>query len=263
MTETKDRPWLFRTYAGHSTASASNALYDQSGQGADRASRSPSICPRRPGMTAITCWRGARSARSACPLRISATCGRCSTVSRWTDEHLDDDQRHRRLAAGALHRGGRGAGRDHRKLQGTVQNDIIKEYLSRGTYVCPPEPSLRMITDVAAYTYAACAEVEPDERLLLPSARGGATPEQELAFALATATAVLDELQAQESRPGGLSRHRRPHLVFRERRHPLRHRDVQDARLRRPVGRDHRDRYGVTDPKLRRFRYGVQVNSSA
>ena len=89
----------------------------------------------------------------------------------------------------------------------------------------------------------------------------GATPEQELAFALATAMAVLDRVRAARSPAGRLPAGGRPHLLLRQRRHPLRDRDVQDARLRRALGRDHRDRYGVADPKLRRFRYGVQVNS--
>jgi (2R)-ethylmalonyl-CoA mutase len=88
----------------------------------------------------------------------------------------------------------------------------------------------------------------------------GATPEQELAFALATAIAVLDELRPR-SAGGGFPGSRRAHLVLRERGHPLRDRDVQDARLRRSLGRDLPKRYGVSDPKFRRFRYGVQVNS--
>ena len=123
-----------------------------------------------------------------------------------------------------------------------------------------PSPSLKLIADVAEYCYRAVPKWNPMNVCSYHLQEAGATPEQELAFALATARAVLDQVRGQVA-GRGLPRARRPHLLLRQRRHPLRHRDVQDARLRRPLGRDHRDRYGVADPKLRRFRYGVQVNS--
>ena len=82
-------------------------------------------------------------------------------------------------------------------LKGTVQNDIIKEYLSRGTYICPPEPSMRLITDVAAYCYEFVPKWNPMNVCSYHLQEAGATPEQELAFALATATSVLDNLKVK------------------------------------------------------------------
>ncbi len=155
MTETqRDKPWLFRTYAGHSTAAGiERALSRQPRQGADRACRSPSTCRRRPATTATTNWRGARSARSACPI---AHLGDMRDALRRhparPDEHLDDDQRHRaRGCSRSTSPWPRSRARTSPRLQGTVQNDIIKEYLSRGhLYLPAASPRLRMITDVAA-----------------------------------------------------------------------------------------------------------------
>ena len=127
-------------------------------------------------------------------------------------------------------------GADIAALQGTVQNDIIKEYLSRGTYILPPEPSLRLITDVAAYTGKHLPKWNPMNVCCYHLQEAGATPEQELAFALATACAVLDDLKVKVSAadfPAMVGQN----VVFRQRRHPLRDRAVQDARLHRPVGR--------------------------
>ena len=205
---------------------------------ARRACRSPSTCRRRRAMTAITSWRAARSARSACRSRIWATCGRCSTQIPL--EQMNTSMTINATAPWLLAlyiAVAEEQGADVAQLQGTVQNDIIKEYLSRGTYVCPPRPSLRMITDVAAYTREHLPKWNPMNVCSYHLQEAGATPEQELAFALATATAVLDDLKTQG--PGrAFPRDGRPHLVLRERGHPLRHRDVQDARLRRSLGRD-------------------------
>ena len=154
-----------------------------------------------------------------------------------------------------------GAPRD--KLQGTTQNDIIKEYLSRGTYVFPPAPSMRLIKDTILFTTTEMPKWNPMNVCSYHLQEAGATPVQELAFALATAIAVLDTVKASgEVEAGSVRRGGRPHLVLRQCRPALRHRDVQDARLRRAVGRDHRaSATASTDPKQRLFRYGVQVNS--
>ena len=93
-------------------------------------------------------------------------------------------------------------GADVAKLQGTVQNDIIKEYLSRGTYVFPPEPSLKLIADVAQYCYRAVPKWNPMNVCSYHLQEAGATPEQELAFALATARAVLDEVRGRVDAEG-------------------------------------------------------------
>ena len=145
-------------------------------------------------------------------------------------------------------------------MQGTVQNDLMKEYLSRGTYICPPKPSLKMIADVAEYCYTNVPKWNPMNVCSYHLQEAGATPEQELAFALATAIAVLDELRPrvpEEDFPvlvGRISFFVNAGIRF----------VTEMCKMRAFV--DLWDeicetRYGVTDPKYRRFRYGVQVNS--
>lgn len=151
-------------------------------------------------------------------------------------------------------------GADISALQGTVQNDIIKEYLSRGTHICPPAPSLRMITDLAAYTRQHLPKWNPMNVCSYHLQEAGATAEQELAFALATATAVLDDLQAKVSADdfpamvGRISFFVNAGIRF----------VTEMCKMRAFVelwDEICRDRYGVTEAKFRRFRYGVQVNS--
>jgi (2R)-ethylmalonyl-CoA mutase len=151
-------------------------------------------------------------------------------------------------------------GADVSKLQGTVQNDIIKEYLSRGTYICPPEPSLRMITDVAAFTRENLPKWNPMNVCSYHLQEAGATPEEELAFALATAIAVLDDLKGKvpaENFPamvGRISFFVNAGIRF----------VTEMCKMRAFVelwDEICAERYGVEDPKFRRFRYGVQVNS--
>ena len=149
------------------------------------------------------------------------------------------------------------------QLAGTTQNDIIKEYLSRGTYVFPPEHSLRLIGDVIAYTVHEIPKWNPINICSYHLQEAGATPRQELAYALCTAIAVLDTVKA--SGPGLRGRlRRRSSAGSRSSSTP------GSGSSRRPArcGRSSelwdeitRERYGVTDEKMRRFRYGVQVNS--
>ena len=151
-------------------------------------------------------------------------------------------------------------GADISKLQGTVQNDIIKEYLSRGTYVGPPRPSLRMITDVAAYTRQHLPKWNPMNVCSYHLQEAGATPEQELAYALATATAVLDDLKtkvAPEDFPGMVGR-----ISFFVNAGIRFVTEMCKMRAFTELWEEiTRERYGVEDEKFRRFRYGVQVNS--
>ena len=151
-------------------------------------------------------------------------------------------------------------GADVSKLSGTVQNDLIKEYLSRGTYICPPEPSMRMITDVAAYTREHLPKWNPMNVCSYHLQEAGATPQQELAFALATACAVLDDLKGKvpaEHFPqmvGRISFFVNAGIRF----------VTEMCKMRAFVDlwdEICRARYGIDDPKFRRFRYGVQVNS--
>jgi len=153
-------------------------------------------------------------------------------------------------------------GVDRTTLTGTVQNDIIKEYLSRGTYVFPPDPSLRLIKDVIVFTNRELPKWNPTNVCSYHLQEAGATPAQELAFALATAQAVLDEVKAS----GEVPDEKFPRVVA-----AMSFFVNAGVRLITEVSKMRafvdlwdeitRERYGVEEPKLRRFRYGVQVNS--
>jgi (2R)-ethylmalonyl-CoA mutase len=262
MTETKrDKPWLIRTYAGHSTAEKSNALYRSN---LARGQTGLSVAFDLPTQTGydsdhvlargevgkvgvpISHIGDMRTLFDAIPLEEMNTSMTINATAAWL------------LALYVAVAEEQGA--DVAKLQGTVQNDIIKEYLSRGTYVFPPAPSLRLIADVAEYCYGAIPKWNPMNVCSYHLQEAGATPEQELAFALATATAVLDEVRARASDddfPVMVSRISffvNAGIRFVTEMCKMRaFVDLWDEIVR--------DRYGVADPKLRRFRYGVQVNS--
>ncbi|PWG17785.1 protein meaA [Salibaculum griseiflavum] len=257
----KDRPWLFRTYAGHSTAAASNALYrsnlakgqtglsvafdlpTQTGYDSDH-----ELARGEVGKVGVPiCHLGdMRMLFDQIPLDQMNTSMTINATAPWL------------LALYIAVAEEQGA--DVSQLQGTVQNDLIKEYLSRGTYICPPEPSLRMITDVAAYTREHLPKWNPMNVCSYHLQEAGATPEQELSFALATATAVLDDLKGKVSKEdfpamvGRISFFVNAGIRF----------VTEMCKMRAFVelwDEICRDRYGVEDPKFRRFRYGVQVNS--
>jgi (2R)-ethylmalonyl-CoA mutase len=153
-------------------------------------------------------------------------------------------------------------GVDPGQLQGTTQNDVLKEYLSRGTYIFPPEPSVRLTTDLIAYTVKNIPKWNPTNICSYHLQEAGATPTQELAYALSTATAILDAVQASGQIPadrfqqvvGRISFFVNAGIRFVEETCKLR----AFSRMWDDVARN---RYGVEDPKQRRFRYGVQVNS--
>ncbi len=262
MTETRrDRPWLFRTYAGHSTAAASNALYrsnlargqtglsvafdlpTQTGYDSDH-----ELATGEVGKVGVPVAHlgDMRALFKDIPLDRMNTSMTINATAPWL------------LALYIAVAEEQGA--DIAALQGTVQNDIIKEYLSRGTYICPPKPSLRMITDVAAYTRAHLPKWNPMNVCSYHLQEAGATPEQELAFALATAVAVLDDLRgkvdAQDfpAMVGRISFFVNAGIRF----------VTELCKMRAFVelwDEITRERYGVEDAKFRRFRYGVQVNS--
>ena len=258
---TKDAPWLFRTYAGHSTASASNALYRGNlakGQtGLSVAFDLPtqtgydSDDPRAKGEVGkvgvpVAHLGDLRALFQGIPLDQMNTSMTINATAPWL------------LALYIAVAEEQGA--DISRLQGTVQNDIIKEYLSRGTYILPPEPSLRLITDVAAYTGAHLPKWNPMNVCSYHLQEAGATPEQELAFALATACAVLDVLKVKVSAAdfpemaGRMSFFVNAGIRFVTELCKMRaFTALWDQLLE--------SRYGITDPKQRRFRYGVQVNS--
>jgi len=256
-----DRPWLFRTYAGHSTAKASNALYrgnlakgqtglsvafdlpTQTGYDSDH-----ELARGEVGKVGVpVCHLGdMRMLFADIPLDQMNTSMTINATAPWILSLY--------IAAAQEQ------GADIYALQGTVQNDIIKEYLSRGTYICPPAPSLRMITDIAAYTREFLPKWNPMNICSYHLQEAGATPEEELAFALATATAVLDDLKTNvpaEHFPqmvGRISFFVNAGIRF----------VTELCKMRAFVAlwdEICRDRYGVEDAKYRRFRYGVQVNS--
>ncbi|WP_170367638.1 protein meaA [Ruegeria arenilitoris] len=262
MTQTqKDRPWLIRTYAGHSTAKASNALYrsnlakgqtglsvafdlpTQTGYDSDH-----TLARGEVGKVGVpVCHLGdMRVLFDQIPLEQMNTSMTINATAPWL------------LALYIAVAEEQGA--DVSKLQGTVQNDLIKEYLSRGTYVCPPKPSLKMIADVAEYCYSNVPKWNPMNVCSYHLQEAGATPEQELAYALATAIAVLDELRPRvpaEDFPalcGRISFFVNAGIRFVTEMCKMRaFVDLWDEILQQ--------RYGVENPKFRRFRYGVQVNS--
>ena len=261
MLQEKDRPWLIRTYAGHSTAQASNELYKKNlakGQtGLSVAFDLPTqtgydsdhiLARGEVGKVGVpVCHLGdMRTLFDQIPLDQMNTSMTINATAPWL------------LALYIAVAEEQGA--DVTSLQGTVQNDIIKEYLSRGTYICPPKPSLKLIADVAEYCYKHVPKWNPMNVCSYHLQEAGATPEQELAFALATATAVLDELR------GKVPQHDFPKLVGRISffvNAGIRF-VTEMCKMRAFV--DLWDeicetRYGVSDPKYRRFRYGVQVNS--
>ena len=153
-----------------------------------------------------------------------------------------------------------GAGRA--ALMGTTQNDIIKEYLSRGTYVFPPGPSLRLITDMVACSVTNTPRWNPTNICSYHLQEAGATPVQEIAYAMCTAIAVLDAVKASGQVPDDRFADVVARISFFVNAGV---RFVEEMCKMRAFGQlwDEvtRDRYGVTDPKMRRFRYGVQVNS--
>jgi len=151
-------------------------------------------------------------------------------------------------------------GVDPKQLQGTTQNDIIKEFLARGTYAFPPEPSMRLIADMVAYTVTEVPKWNPINICSYHLQEAGATPVQEIAFTMANAIAVLDAVRERVDESlmskvfGRISFFVNAGIRFIEEHAKLRAMSI----LWEEIGRE---RYGVTDPKHLRFRYGVQVNS--
>jgi (2R)-ethylmalonyl-CoA mutase len=262
-TPKRDKPWLFRTYAGHSTAKASNELYRKNlakGQtGLSVAFDLPTQTGYDPDHplargevgkvgVPISHLGDMRALLDGIPLAEMNTSMTINATAPWLLAlyiALADEQ-----------------GVDRSKLTGTVQNDILKEYLSRGTYVFPPAPSLRLIKDVIVYTAREVPKWNPTNVCSYHLQEAGATPVQELAFALATAEAVLDEVRnsgevSAEDFPNVLSR-----ISFFVNAGVRFITEVSKMRAFVDLWDEiARDRYGVEDPALRRFRYGVQVNS--
>lgn len=259
----RDRPWIFRTYAGHSTAEKSNALYRQNLAKGQTGLSIAFDLPTQTGYDSdhvlaagevgkvgvpVSHLGDMRTLLSGIPLAEMNTSMTINAPAAWLLSlyiAVADE-----------------TGAPRHKLTGTTQNDIIKEYLSRGTYVFPPGPSMRLIKDTILFTTKEMPKWNPMNVCSYHLQEAGATPVQELAYALATAIAILDMVKASG--------------------------EVEDGQMGEVVGRISffvnagmrfiteickmrafvemwdeitAQRYGVTDPKQRLFRYGVQVNS--
>ncbi|WP_299846257.1 protein meaA [uncultured Paracoccus sp.] len=261
VSPSKDKPWLFRTYAGHSTAAKSNELYRSNLSKGQTGLSVAFDLPTQTGYDSdhvlargevgkvgvpISHLGDMRALFDQIPLEQMNTSMTINATAPWLLSlyiAVAEEQ-----------------GADVSQLQGTVQNDLIKEYLSRGTYICPPKPSLAMITDVAAYTREHLPKWNPMNVCSYHLQEAGATPEQELAYALATGIAVLDDLKTKvpaEGFPemvGRISFFVNAGIRFVTEMCKMRaFTELWDEITR--------DRYGITEEKYRRFRYGVQVNS--
>src|SRR5688572_31058557 len=258
----RDKPWMFRTYAGHSTAKASNELYRRNLAKGQTGLSVAFDLPTQTGYDAdhvlargevgkvgvpISHIDDMRALFDGIPLGEMNTSMTINATAPWL------------LALYVAVAQEQGA--DPASLAGTTQNDILKEYLSRGTYVFPPGPSLRLTSDMIVYTVREIPKWNPVNVCSYHLQEAGATPVQEVAYALATATAILDEVRGSGQVAdadfgqvvGRISFFVNAGIRF-----------IEEVAKLRAFGRLWTDlceqRYGVTDEKLARFRYGVQVN---
>jgi (2R)-ethylmalonyl-CoA mutase len=259
----RDRPWLMRTYAGHSSAVESNALYRRNlakGQGG------LSVAFDLPTQTGYD--PDAELARGEVG-KVGVPVSHIGDVRALFDGiPLEQMNTSMTINAPAMYllalylAFAEEQGADFGKLAGTTQNDIIKEYLSRGTYVFPPGPSLRLITDMIAYTVDKVPRWNPINVCSYHLQEAGATPVQEVAFALCTAIAVLDAVRDSGQIPDDRFGEVVARISFFVNAGV---RFVEELCKLRAFGQLWDQitaaRYGVDDPKQRRFRYGVQVNS--
>ncbi|MCL2542341.1 MAG: protein meaA [Nocardioidaceae bacterium] len=269
ISQPKDRPWVMRTYAGHSTAEASNALYRNNLSKGQTGLSVAFDLPTQTGYDPDSPMSRGEVGKVGVPvphlgemrklfndipltemntsMTINATAMWLLAMYQVVAEEQNPEMSPDEVAA---------------KLAGTTQNDIIKEYLSRGTYVFPPEHSLRLIGDMIAYTVNNIPKWNPINICSYHLQEAGATPVQEIAYAMCTAIAVLDQVKASgqvsdedfEKTVGRISFFVNAGVRFVEEMCKMRaFVDLWDEITR--------ERYGVQDPKMRRFRYGVQVNS--
>ncbi|MFE5716532.1 protein meaA [Streptomyces sp. NPDC056501] len=264
MTERqKDRPWLMRTYAGHSTAEASNELYRRNLAKGQTGLSVAFDLPTQTGYDPDHILARGEVGRVGVPVSHLGDMRRL-----FQDIPLEQMNTSMTINATAMwllalyQVAAEEQGADITQLQGTTQNDIVKEYLSRGTHVFPPGPSLRLTTDMIAYTVNNIPKWNPINICSYHLQEAGATPVQEISYAMATAIAVLDSVrdsgQVPEDRFGEvvarISFFVNAGVRF-----------IEEMCKMRAFGRIWdkitRERYGIENEKQRRFRYGVQVNS--
>ncbi len=257
----RDRPWLMRTYAGHSNAARSNELYRRN---LAKGQTGLSIAFDLPTQTGYDSDHElARGEVGKVGVAISHKGDMHTLLDGIPLDEMNTSMTINATAAWLLAlyiATAEENGVDQSKLSGTTQNDILKEYLSRGTYAFPPGPSMRLIADIVAYTVEHVPKWNPINVCSYHLQEAGATPVQEIAFSMANAIAVLDAVRErvdEELMPkvfGRISFFVNAGVRFIEEHAKLR----AMSQLWEELGRE---RYGVEDPKLRRFRYGVQVNS--
>ena len=258
-----DWPWLFRTYSGHSSAAESNALYRKN---LARGQTGLSVAFDLPTQTGYDSDHPLARGEVG---KVGVPIGHLGDMQQLFDgiplAEMNTSMTINAPAAWLLAlyiAAAERQGAERKSLAGTTQNDVIKEYLSRGTYIFPPAPSLKLTADVISFTYTELPKWNPTNVCSYHLQEAGATPEQELAFALATAVAVLDEVKASGQVPaedfprvvGRISFFVNAGIKFITEMCKMRaFTDLWDEICR--------ERYGVEDEKMRRFRYGVQVNS--
>ena len=259
----KDRPWLMRTYSGHSTAEASNELYRNNLAKGQTGLSIAFDLPTQTGYDADDAMSSGEVGKVGVPV---CHLGHMRTLLR--DIPLDEMNTSMTINAPAAWllalyvAVAEESDVAPELLRGTTQNDIVKEYLSRGTHIFGPEPSRRLIVDVVAYCSEHIPKWNPINVCSYHLQEAGATPVQELAYTLANAIGVLDAVRESGQVPddrfervvGSISFFANAGIRFVEEMCKMRAFTAMWDRVTR-------DRYGVTDPKMRRFRYGVQVNS--
>ena len=259
----KDRPWLMRTYAGHSTAEASNELYRRNLAKGQTGLSVAFDLPTQTGYDPDHILARGEVGRVGVPV---SHLGDMRTLFR--DIPLEEMNTSMTINATAMwllalyQVVAEEQGADVGNLQGTTQNDIVKEYLSRGTHVFPPVPSLRLTTDMIAYTVGRIPKWNPINICSYHLQEAGATPVQEIAYAMSTAIAVLDAVRDGGQVPAERMGEVVARISFFVNAGV---RFVEEMCKMRAFNRIWdtvtRDRYGIENPKQRRFRYGVQVNS--
>ena len=263
MSKTHEPPWIFRTYAGHSSAAASNALYrrnlakgqtglsiafdlpTQTGYDSDHPMAKGEV--GKVGVP-VNHLGDMRDLFDGLPLDRMNTSMTINAPAAWLlalYAALADEQ-----------------GIPRRSLRGTTQNDIIKEYLARGTYIFPPRPALRLTSDVIAFTTAEMPKWNPVNLCSYHLQEAGAEPAEEAACALAAAIEVLDSCRTRKAIPPGEFQNAVGRISFFVNSGVRFVTEICKLRAMSHVWDEiARERYGVLDPKLRLFRYGVQVNS--
>ena len=259
----RDRPWVMRTYAGHSDARRSNELYRSNLEKGQTGLSVAFDLPTQTGYdpdhvlsrgevgkvgVSVAHLGDMETLMDQIPLGTMNTSMTINAVAAWM--------------LGLYVAAAEETGVERSELSGTTQNDIIKEYLSRGTYAFPPEPSMRLIADMVAFTVNEVPKWNPINICSYHLQEAGATPVQEIAYAISNGIAVLDEVKArgqvaEEDFPkvfGRISFFVNAGIRFIEEIAKLK----TMGRIWTEIGRE---RYGVEDPKMLRFRYGVQVNS--